>query len=227
MRYWNIISKYREERRSERHELKSGGFTRPFTTRFKGVALVTATILVVIVFLLVAAMTDLFGGEPRADVMSAGVAAIVGVGVLITGLQQWRAARDEITLDKFYERLETSNKLLDSWQEARAFVSLVPREKDVEPERYYRRVMYVYRELDNLEYGLAKYRIGNMSAENAYRCLRTFRARCLSEEFRNLATECVRCEPGYNKETIGVVSKAEVWARNHKREIVIDSPAAS
>jgi hypothetical protein len=85
----------------------------------------------------------------------------------------------------------------------------------------------VYRELDNLEYGLAKYRIGFMSAENAYRCLRTFRARCLSPEFRHYAMQCVTNEPGYNDQTRLVVSEAVEWATDRSRDVVADPPVAA
>jgi hypothetical protein len=226
MMQWRTVATQRGRRRGERRELRAGGFTRAFTSRLEGVALVMITVITVAVFVLVGVTTDLFAGESQANAMSAGIAAIVGAGALATGLQQWRAARNETTLDKFYERLEASNTLLDAWPEARGFVALVPPGDDpLEREGYYRRVMYVYRELDDLEYGLAKYRIGFMSSENAYRCLRTFRARCLSEEFRTLARECVRCEPGYNEETERVVAKAAEWARAHGPREVVDDPA--
>ena len=68
--------------------------------------------------------------------------------------------------------------------------------------------MYVYRELDNLEYAIAKYKLGYMSPENALRSLRTFRVRCNSSpEFRELALMCAMANEGYDSITQEVVKK--------------------
>jgi hypothetical protein len=136
------------------------------------------------------------------------VTAVVAVSAFILGYQQWSAARSEIALDKYYERLETTNQRLDTWPAARSLAGPWPvalGSEHLNEEELFHRTMYVYRELDNLEYAVVKYRLGYMSAETALRCLRTFRARCLFSEFRDIALKCIDLNEGYEPATIKVV----------------------
>ncbi len=136
------------------------------------------------------------------------VTAVVAVSAFILGYQQWNAARNEIALDKYYERLEITNQRLDDWPSARSLAGTWPvaeGSQQLEEEELFQRTMYVYRELDNLEYAVVKYKLGYMTAETALRCLRTFRARCQSSEFRDIALKCVSVNEGYEPATIEVV----------------------
>jgi len=148
----------------------------------------------------------------RLDVFPVGTAveasvATIALFALIIGVPQWRAARDEISLDKIYEKLGETNKLLDEWCEVRDFAGPWPELKGQGKEGSYRRTMYVYRELDNFEYAVEKYRIGFMEPQTAHRCLRTFQVRCEQPKgFRDLALKCVKT-PGYSRETRKIVEK--------------------
>jgi hypothetical protein len=107
--------------------------------------------------------------------------------------------------------LENTNKLLDEWCEARDLAGPWPTvsgpAKKKVTEREYQLAMYVYRELDNFEYAIEKYRIGFMEPETAHRCLRTFRARCAeSDDFRILAKKCVYT-PAYVPKTQEIVDR--------------------
>jgi hypothetical protein len=74
--------------------------------------------------------------------------------------------------------------------------------------------MYIYLELDSLEYAIGKYRIGYMNSEDAYRSLNTFRQRCLtSSEFCELVSEYVR-NYAYDRETRSVVRQTYVWRKD-------------
>jgi hypothetical protein len=71
----------------------------------------------------------------------------------------------------------------------------------------YEQDMYVFTELDNLEYALEKYRLGYMTLNHANRALRTFRSRCLSPLFRESVLACVRTS-GYAPHAEEVVEAA-------------------
>ena len=138
--------------------------------------------------------------------------AVIALGALGLGFHQWCASRNEISLDRFYDRLEVTNRILDEHKEVRSFAgpwqSVEGSKNQHDEDVIYHTSMYVYRELDNLEYAIAKYKLGYMSPENALRSLRTFRVRCnLSPEFRELALMCAAANEGYDSITQEVVNK--------------------
>lgn len=189
------------QRRQGYKELKDCGFTRPFYSHYGG------WIFIGMVAIIAVALINLEKplGWTGIDVITA-LFALVAV---ILGYQQWRAARNEISLNTFYERLETTNKLLDQWPVARPLAAPWPQLTKTTnlSEDDYRCAMYVYRELDSLEYALAKYQLGYMSSENALRSLRTFRTRCHSSTFSALALQAIHEHSGYSDLTKQVVRK--------------------
>ena len=92
---------------------------------------------------------------------------ILALGTLLVGYQQWRSAKHEASLERFYDRLETANERLAQLQHHR-----------VDPFD-----MYIFAELDNLEYVAEKYRLGYMSVDHAFRGLKTFQARMNIPQF--------------------------------------------
>jgi len=123
--------------------------------------------------------------------------AVVALGAFILGYQQWRSARFETSIDKFYERLKASNKRLQEWTTARELVGAV----DDQPN--FQQSMYVFSEIDNLEYVIQKYKYGYMSAEQALRGVKTFKARCVHNKFRERAKNCLE-SGGYSTEIVGI-----------------------
>jgi hypothetical protein len=186
-------------------QLRTYGFTRTFGARHGG-WLFIATVIIITAFAGVAIRYLPFNLSGT-EVMT----ALVALGAVILGYQQWRAARNEISLDKFYERLEMTNQRLDEWPIARLLAGPWPIPADHQhrdEHELYHLAMYTYRELDNLEYAIAKYKLGYMSSENALRSARTFQARCIaSPEFRELAINCAKANCGYDPNTIVVVEK--------------------
>lgn len=130
--------------------------------------------------------------------------ASAGLGALLVGYWQWRKARHEISMDKYYERLDIANRRqdgnhLDVHKMMRASTPEIAGEtSDV--------VFYIYAELDNLEYVIEKYRQGFMDPDQACRGLRTFQLRCWSEQFRLIARHRVTAGD-YNPRTREVVEK--------------------
>lgn len=123
--------------------------------------------------------------------------AVIALGAFILGYQQWRSARFETSIEKFYERLEASNKRLQEWSTVRELLGAV----DDQP--HFLQSMYVFSELDNLEYVVQKYKYGYMSAEQALRGVMTFKARCVHVKFRERAKSCLAIG-GYSSEMIEI-----------------------
>jgi hypothetical protein len=196
-----FVASYRRRGQYYKKELKDCGFTRPFFSHYGG------WVFIGMIAIIAVALINLEKplGWTGIDVITA-LFALVAV---ILGYQQWRAARNEISLDTFYERLETTNKLLDQWPVARPLAAPWPQLTETTnlSEDDYRCAMYVYRELDSLEYAIAKYQLGYMSPENAFRSLRTFRTRCHSSTFRALALQVIDKHSGYSDLTKQVVRK--------------------
>lgn len=179
-----------------------------------------------VVTLLIMVATLLTGGlllwawlrlvQPGSPPSTEHLGLVVGLAVFLAGLHQWVQARAEYSLEKYYERLNMSNELLNRWESARALLG-----QYWEDNGTYERLMYVYVELDNLEYCLEKYRRGYMNTPDAYRGLRTFYSRCMSPEFRRLAV-IHATQAGYKPEIIRIV---ESVAQNIERQATGDPVA--
>jgi hypothetical protein len=132
------------------------------------------------------------------------VLAAVSLGALLIGYWQWGKARHETSMDKYYDRLNIANKRQDGEQaEVRKMMKPShPELAEESPEI----LMYVYAELDNLEYVIEKYRLGYMNAEQACRGLRTFQLRCWSPRFRRITYHRVQ-SGDYNPGTADVVER--------------------
>lgn len=153
--------------------------------------------------------------------------SIFGAAVLIGSFFEWRSSRHEASLDKFYDRLcivnESREKIWLEDEEQSELWTLRPVEGSAwSVERYSadtqgRRIgkgrphvdpmqMYVWRELDNLEYLLERYRLGYLSTRLAFRGVATFASRFLFENFRETLgePELLRLT-AYNWTTVEVV----------------------
>ena len=186
-----------------KEQLARYGFVWKPTTADRSVPWIGGMTLLASVALLTLALSGRY--RPAAESVAAFGTIFVTLLAVVFGLLQWHAARKETSLDTFYERLESTNRFLDDWEEARPFAGPWPDaddRDDAKREAGYRQKMYVYRELDNLEYAIAKYRIGFMSDESAYRSLRTFQWRCHCDpRFCALVLECIGENQGYDRET--------------------------
>jgi hypothetical protein len=132
------------------------------------------------------------------------VLAAVSLGALLIGYWQWGKARHETSMDNYYARLNIANCRQDG-EQTRVRDMMKPSHPELaeEPPEI---MMYVYAELDNLEYVVEKYRLGYMNAEQACRGLRTFQLRCWSPRFRRITHHRVH-SGDYNPETADVVER--------------------
>jgi len=147
------------------------------------------------------------------------VQAFLAGGAFAVGLQQWKLARAETSFEKFYERLNLANSRLNDWKSARKLIGHLWND---ESEEEYQLTMYVFIELDNLEYCLEKYKRGFMDWLDAYRGMQTFKSRCFSSEFRTLAIEKGHLAR-YKNETMLVVNNICKNAERSTAAITIPS----
>jgi hypothetical protein len=167
-------------------ELAEAGFRRPGAWSRRS-ELVVLVLLSVIIGMAIGSGLSSPNTEWHEVVATATALVLLGVGY-----QQWRASRQEVTLERYYERLELVNKRMDKldggWEETFA--------------------MLVYTELDNLEYVSEKYKLGYVQPEMARRALRHFTARCMDpshgDRFRTEAASRVEAA-GYEETTRDIV----------------------
>jgi hypothetical protein len=155
------------------------------------------------------------------------IPAILGAGVLIGSFFEWRSSRHEASLDKFYERLcivNDSREKITLEEKCHSEICLLqPGENSSWTIEHYRvdakgaRIgdarrhvdplqMYVWRELDNLEYLLERYRLGYLSTRLAFRGVGTFASRFHFEQFREILGDPEElARSAYNATTIVVV----------------------
>lgn len=129
---------------------------------------------------------------------------VLGLFGLAYAYFQWRDARREATFDKFYDRLKIVNEYIHKTEAAADLVKHFFGNTNDKDSR--QKFMYIYLELDNLEYIVGKYRLGYADPRLAVRGLLTFASRCKSSEFCQLVSECVAVA-GYEKETRKLVNK--------------------
>lgn len=182
-----------------RRDLDEAGFERPGRVRWG------TWVVFWIVLALAAAAMLLSGWLAARRVQISGVELgrlLLAGGAAFIALEQWGAARQEISLDRFYDRLDRANKLLGECDDARALMNPDWRKREV-----YEPAMYACVELDNLEYAIEKYSLGYMTSRNAHRALRTFNSRCeRSAGFRREVREALACH-GYNRSTAAVARR--------------------
>jgi hypothetical protein len=126
--------------------------------------------------------------------------AVLSLAIAIIAYRQWKAARHEISIDKYYDRLEVANKRLEAVQTDK-----------LSPED-----MHVFAELDKLEYVIAKYEYGFMSPLLALRALNNFKGLWMDRRgFRGKASHWVD-KASYREITRLVVRKVceHCWPSN-------------
>jgi hypothetical protein len=137
--------------------------------------------------------------------------AIAAMCAFVFGYYQWRSSRYDKSMEDFYSRLNLANQRREStllvsrilghpWELEKLSKNPLTLAEDED----YQWSMYVYAELDNLEYVVEKYNLGYMEPRHALRGLRTFYQRCLCGPFRDRAWQCALFM-AYNASTIKVV----------------------
>jgi len=181
----NVTGRPRPDRPRIAEELRAAGFRRsPVDSYLPGVLVAGVVVAAALTWLALGRMQA--PGQPGGAEVAT---AVLGLGAFLVAFQQWRAARKEATLEKYYERLDVANRRKEVLDGVDHFD------------------MYVFAELDNLEYVIEKYKLGYISPEQAFRGLRAFRSRCEHPDFRERALRWVG-RAGYMEDTEGVVRAA-------------------
>jgi hypothetical protein len=168
-----------------RAELKNNyGLSQNWRSRFGSTVAIISIISFTIVVAVWAAKSYEMQNWPDVAVV------ILTTGVLLVGYTQWRAGRYEISLDKYYDRLDLSNSYLEK---ANGGLSST--------------TMYAFVELDTLEYVVEKYKLAYILPHHAYRAVKAFEVHCKDQKgLRNEALEIVK-GAGYQETTVEIVTK--------------------
>jgi hypothetical protein len=129
--------------------------------------------------------------------------ALITAAIGFFAYYQWTDSRRESSLEKFYERLHLVNERYYDWKDVRQLVGHLWGASSEESEFHKR--MYVYLELDNLEYMIFRYQLGFVRKPLFRRAVRTFSSRCESVRFSELVIELVN-GAGYDAKTVEVVN---------------------
>jgi hypothetical protein len=201
------------ERRA-RAALRSLGVTQPLLTRL-GPTLWLGLLLVVAVLLQV--HDYMYTYSLRLGPLATPLATI---GAVFLALHQYRQQRTEATIAGAFSRLDIVNRCFSSADAAHVLGPLFSNVREAtwaegltDTVRWQQR-MYIFFEIDNLQLGLERFRLGHSSAYQALRTLDLFCTRCQSEEFLKAAQELVAEGSGsYTRETRQVVSQLTVGYR--------------
>lgn len=154
--------------------------------------------------------------------------AIVAGFALVAGFVQWEKGRHEATLEKYYERLKDANDRFERAEEAKlqgmdspagSHAQTVHRASDRQKlinKLHYS--LFVFAELDNLEYILEKHCSRYAQKTVVSRALRHFSGRCENSDFRESVLHWVGrfddedYRAGYQKETRQVARYVVYWA---------------
>jgi hypothetical protein len=116
-------------------------------------------------------------------ISSEALKVFISLAVAIIAYWQWRKNRHEISIDKYYDRLENANKRLEC-------LNTMTNNK-----------MHVFVELDKLEYVKVKYELGFIPPEFAKRAIDNFKCHCKNiQDFKKLVEEIIE-ESAYLPET--------------------------
>ena len=136
---------------------------------------------------------------------------LITVSALVLAYHQWRHLRNEVSMAGSLQRLDVVNSFFldegDRKSISQLFGERATWDEGIGDAEEWKRRMYVFMELDNLQYGLEKFRLGYSSAFQALRVVDVFAARCKSPSFLQMARQLVRDDAGsYTRETRTVVA---------------------
>lgn len=184
-----------------RRQLTAWGVEQPFLVRFHW--LTPTAVVIVALAVGVGIGIELYAATSNPAAFSV-VAAPLAAAAVFLAYQQWRLSRHEVTFDKYFDRLNVVNQRLVDWEEARFLVSDDSSEPLTEPTAWRER-MYVFYELDSLEYVIEKYRMGLTHPQLAMRAVQTFKERCRWWKFRCLVNETLDGRGDYSASTVTLV----------------------
>jgi hypothetical protein len=179
-----IHAVFPEEEASAAKELK-GIYKLRRKSSITGIIVVLVVLVVVFVSIRVAVGEEYF----RLVTWDKIFTSVLSLGVAIIAYRQWIAARHEISIDKYYDRLDVANKRLELLYNGDE----------------HKMDMHVFAQLDKLEYVLVKYSLGYMSSLLARRAVLDFKGYCEDTKFRSLACHWVK-EAAYLAKTQEVVA---------------------
>jgi len=129
--------------------------------------------------------------------------ALIAATAALFAYYQWIDSRRENSIDVFYNRIGLVNERYYEWAPARQLVPHFWGPTNDEDE--FQRRMYVYLELDNLEYMIFRYQLGFVRKPLFRRAVRTFSSRCESRPFGELAKVLVD-GAGYDTKTVEIAN---------------------
>jgi hypothetical protein len=196
-----------------RHALEQAGLSRSLFSRFRSEAVAIAIVITAAIGVI---------GHLRkpggADWPSVLIAIPASVAFVIT-YWQWRAARHEASYEKYFDRLKEMNTQFSSYQ-VKQFAAVNGTQTDLEIADHLK-TMFVFSEIDTIEYVLGKLKLGYVRQDLAERAIRAFIARCIENRdgFRSDVLFWVGRfdgdqKAGYERATC-IIVRYIVWITSH------------
>ncbi|MFC0341184.1 hypothetical protein [Paracoccus niistensis] len=118
------------------------------------------------------------------DVLTA-LVAFIGICIAYS---HWRRDKRSASFDSYYSRLDIANQRYDIWMRCSREKKISPLECAIDNEvQSHCYNMFVFSELDNLEYAIGKYKHDFIDDELASRAVKHFLLRCADHRFRKAA----------------------------------------
>jgi hypothetical protein len=133
-----------------------------------------------------------FARELSSAALRVDVGNVIVAAALLLGIYQWRMSLEKDALEKFQAEIREANEAKSKWLGVREMMVQHYLPGDQTSEREYEKSLYVYQQLDNLEFALERYLQGFTSAYTAFRSVITFQDKCCAPEFHARAAQLFR-----------------------------------
>jgi hypothetical protein len=140
-----------EHQRRFREGLRAFDFPKRKLIRTKPFLFGAGLVLTAVVYAVFALTLPLKGTD--------GISAAVGITTIVAAFAYWQSGRYEAATDRYYDRINLANT----------------RYEKLSPDAY---LMYMFMEVDNLEWVIEKYKWGYITPEQAFRGLKLFYTHC-------------------------------------------------
>jgi len=126
-----------------------------------------------------------FGRELARNGLKIEAATVIVAATAVFAILQWRVSLEKDALEKYQTEIKEANESKLKWPGVKEMMAEHYLKEDSTNPREYQQSLYVYNQLDSLEFALERYLQGFTSAYTAFRSVITFQGKCTAAQFRS------------------------------------------